>query len=68
MVPRFAETFVGESHVDMLTAMRAFLGAGVNAPLVDDHVPVREEGSGRQYRAVANAMGYIKALMDVARA
>ena len=68
-MPRFAETFVGEGHVDILTAMRAFFEAGVNAPLVDDHVPVREEeGSGRQYRAVANAMGYIKALMDVARA
>ena len=48
--------------------MRAFFEAGVNAPLVEDHVPLREEGSGRQYRAVANAMGYIKALMDVARA
>ena len=67
-MPRFAETFVGEGHVDMLTAMRAFFEAGVNAPLVDDHVPVREEGSGRQYRAVANAMGYIKALMDLAQA
>ena len=67
-VPRFAETFVGEGHVDMLAAMRAFFEAGVNAPLVEDHVPVLEEGSGKQYRAVANAMGYIKALMDVARA
>ena len=52
----------------MLAAMRAFFEAGVNAPLVEDHVPVLEEGSGKQYRAVANAMGYIKALMDVARA
>ena len=67
-MPRFAETFVGEGHVDILTAMRAFFEAGVNAPLVEDHVPVLEEGSGKQYRAVANAMGYIKALMDVARA
>lgn len=67
-MPRFAETFVGEGHVDMLTAMRAFFEAGVNAPLVDAHVPVGEEGSGRKYRAMANAMGYIKALMDVARA
>ena len=67
-MPRFAETFVGEGHVDMLTAMRAFFEAGVNAPLGEDHVPVLEEGSGKQYRAVANAMGYIKALMDVARA
>ena len=67
-MPRFAETFVGEGHVDILTAMRAFFEAGVNAPLVEDHVPVLEEGSGKQYRAVATAMGYIKALMDVARA
>ena len=52
----------------MQAAMWAFFEAGVNAPLVEDHVPLREEGSGRQYRAVANAMGYIKALMDVARA
>ena len=67
-MPRFAEAFVGECHVDMQAAMRAFFEAGVNAPLVEDHVPVLEEGSGKQYRAVANAMGYIKALMDVARA
>ena len=67
-MPRCAETFVGEGHVGMQAAMRAFFEAGVNAPLVEDHVPLREEGSGRQYRAVANAMGYIKALMDVARA
>ena len=48
--------------------MQAFYEAGVDAPLVENHVPALEEGSGKQYRAVANAMSYIKALMDVARA
>ena len=67
-VPEFSETYIGEGHVDMMKAMRAFYDAGVEAPLVEDHVPVLEEGANnKQYRARANAMGYIKALMDVAK-
>ncbi len=65
-VPKFSETFIGEGHVDMMEAMKAFYEACVDAPVVEDHVPVLEEGSGKQYRSRAHAMGYIKALMDAA--
>ena len=66
-VPKFSETFIGAGRVDMMEAMKAFYEAGVDAPVVEDHVPVLEEGSGKQYRARAHAMGYIKALMDAAK-
>jgi len=54
-VPSFSETFIGEGHVNMMEAM------------VDNHVPDLVEGSERQYRSHAYAMGYIKALIDAVK-
>ena len=38
-VPKFSETFIGEGNLDMMEAMKAFHVAGVDAPIVEDHVP-----------------------------
>jgi mannonate dehydratase len=64
-VPKFSETFIGEGHVDMMEAMKAFHEVGFDGPIVDDHVPDLVEGSRKQYRSHAYAMGYIRALIDV---
>ena len=63
-VPKFSETFIGEGQVDMMEAMKAFHDVGVDAPMVEDHVPVLEEGSKKQFRSRAYAFGYIRALLD----
>ena len=66
-VPRFSETFIGEGHVDMMEAMKAFHEVGYDGPMIDDHVPRLVEDSKRQYRSHAYAMGYMKALIDAVK-
>ena len=63
-VPKFAETFIGEGHLDMMEAMKAFHESGVDAPIVEDHVPHLQEGDPHQFRTRSYALGYIRALMD----
>ena len=63
-VPRFSETCIGEGHLDMMEAMKAFHEVGVDAPLVEDHIPRWEEEGTRQDQARAYALGYIRALID----
>ena len=63
-VPKFSETFIGEGHLDMMEAMKAFYESGVDAPIVEDHVPHLKEGGTRQFRTRSYALGYIRALMD----
>ena len=65
-VPKFTETFIDEGHVDMLEAMRAYKESGFDGPMIDDHVPDMVGDSDGQYHAHAHALGYMKALMDVA--
>ncbi len=67
-VPKFSETFIGEGHVDMMEAMKAFHEVGFDGPMIDDHVPRLVEGSHYQYRSHAYAMGYMKALTDSVKA
>ena len=66
-VPKFSETFIGEGDLDMLEAMKAFYESGVEAPLVEDHIPVLGGGAEKQYRSRAYAFGYIRALMKAAQ-
>ena len=66
-VPRFSETFIGEGHLDMMEAMKAFNEVGVDAPMVEDHVPVLEQGARQQYRSRAYALGYMRALIDAVK-
>lgn len=63
-VPKFSETFIGEGHLDMMEAMKAFYESGVDAPIVEDHVPHLKEDGTRQFRTRSYALGYIRALMD----
>ena len=65
-VPKFSETFMDEGYVDMIEAMRAYKEVGFDGPMIDDHVPHVVGGSERQERSHAYAMGYMKALRDVA--
>ena len=67
-VPRFAETFIDEGYVNMLEAMRSYKEVGYDGPMIDDHVPYMVGDSPGHYRSQAYAIGYIKALMDVANA
>jgi len=69
-VPAFDETFIDEGHVDMHRAMQIYSEAGFEGPMIDDHVPhiVGDTASdGWPYRSEAFAMGYYKALINVAR-
>ncbi len=66
-VPKFSETFIGEGHLDMMEAMKAFHESGVDAPIVEDHVPRLKEDDTRQFRTRSYAMGYIRALMDAVK-
>ena len=62
-VPKFAETFIDNGHVDMLEAMRLFREVGYDGPFVYDHVPEMAGDSERQEQAVAFTLGYMKGLM-----
>ena len=62
-VPKFAETFIDEGHVDMLEAMRLYKEVGYDGPFVDDHVPRMVGDPERQEHSTAFAMGYMKGLM-----
>ena len=62
-VPKFAETFIDDGHVDMLKAMRLFGELGYDGPFVYDHVPEMVGDSVRQEQSVAFALGYMKGLM-----
>ena len=67
-VPSFSETFIDEGHVDMLEAMKAYKEVGYDGPIIDDHVPVMVGGGERQYHSHAFAMGYMRALVQAAKA
>ena len=66
-VPKFSETFIGEGNFDMMEAMKAFHESGVDAPIVEDHVPRLKEDGTRQFRTRSFAMGYIRALLDAVK-
>ena len=68
-VPKFSETFIGEGHIDMMEAMKVFHEVGVDVSMVEDHVPILEDGliPAKQYRSRAYAYGYIRALLDAVK-
>ena len=51
---------------DDMEAMKAFREAGVDAAMVEDHVPRLDEGDA-QYLSRAYALGYIRALLDAVK-
>lgn len=67
-VPAFAESFIGEGHVNMLKAMQAYQEVGFDGPMIEDHVPVVSGDTPYGHMSRAYAMGYIQALMDAVKA
>jgi mannonate dehydratase len=63
-VPAFVESFIDDGYVDMARAIRLYREAGVDVPLIEDHVPHLSDDDDHQHRSRAFAMGYIKALLD----
>ncbi len=63
-VPAFVESFIDDGYVDMARALRLYCEAGVDVPLIEDHVPHLSDDDHHQHRSRAFAMGYIKALLD----
>ena len=63
-VPDFSESFIDDGYVDMARAMRLYRQAGVDVPLIEDHVPHLSDDDEHQNRSRAFAIGYIKALLD----
>jgi mannonate dehydratase len=71
-VPLFEETFHDEGKTDMAEAMRAYLDVGYNGPMRPDHAPTMEgednANPGYMVRGQIFAVGYMKGLIDAARA
>jgi mannonate dehydratase len=71
-VPLFEETFHDEGKTDMAEAMRAYLDVGYDGPMRPDHAPTMEgednANPGYMVRGQIFAVGYMKGLIDAARA
>jgi hypothetical protein len=71
-VPLFEETFHDEGKTDMAEAMRAYLDVGYDGPMRPDHAPTMEgednANPGYMVRGQIFAVGYMKGLIDSARA
>ena len=64
-VPAFSETFIDQGHVDPMESLLAYDEAGVDCPMIDDHVPrLATDPEGRHNTSRAYALGYMKALLD----
>ncbi len=63
-VPEFSESFIDDGYVDMARAMRLYRQAGVDVPMIEDHVPHLSDDDEHPHRSRAFAIGYIKALLD----
>jgi mannonate dehydratase len=64
--PHFVETFLDEGYMDMYRVMRAFQEAGYDGTMINDHTPhmINDPGDSK---AIAYAVGYMKALLKWAR-
>lgn len=64
-VPAFSETFIDQGRVDPMESLLAYEEAGVDCPMIDDHVPrLVLDPDGRHQTSRAYALGYMKALLD----
>lgn len=64
-VPAFSETFIDQGHVDPMASLVAYEEAGVDCPMIDDHVPrLATDPEERHNTSRAYALGYMKALLD----
>lgn len=65
-LPAFHETLVDEGYADMLSILQAFYEAGYDGTLILDHLLEQETPDITLYGGTGYALGYIKALMNVA--
>lgn len=66
-VPRFNECFIDQGNVDTFAVVRALHEVGFGGFLITDHVPRMVDDTAWGHRGRAYAIGYIRALIDVAR-
>ena len=66
-VPRFNECFIDEGNVDTFAVVQALLQVGFGGFMITDHVPRMVDDTDWGHRGRAYAIGYIRALIDVAR-
>ena len=66
-LPRFEETFLDNGYADMYQIMRSFCEAGYSNTMTLDHTPRFADGYA-QGAGAAYAIGYMRALMERARA
>ena len=64
-MPVFVETFIDDGYGDMFKLMKIFYEADYRGTMIYDHTPLFEAGSDKRAET-AYAVGYIKALMNVA--
>jgi mannonate dehydratase len=64
--PKFDEVFVDEGDVDMLAAIQAYKEVGFDGLLTPDHTPRVVGDADWGHRGMAFAVGYIRALVQMA--
>ena len=66
-VPSFNECFIDEGNMDTFAVVQTLLEVGFGGFLITDHVPRMVDDTDWGHRGRAYAIGYIRALIDVAR-
>ena len=66
-VPCFNECFIDEGNMDTFAVVQALLEVGFGGFLITDHVPRMVDDTDWGHRGRAYAIGYIRALIDIAR-
>ena len=65
-VPCFNECFIDEGNVDTFAVVQALQEVGFQRIMITDHVPRMVDDTDWGHRGRAYAIGYIRALIDVA--
>ena len=66
-MPCFNECFIDEGNVDTFAVVQALHEVSFGGFLITDHVPRMVDDTDWGHRGRAYAIGYIRALIDVAR-
>ena len=67
-LPKFEETLLEDGYMDMYKVMKAFVESDYDGVIHVDHVPVWTESCGGSDSAWAYCTGYMKALLNCAKA
>ena len=66
ILPVFNEVFIDDGYMDMFKVMKTFYEAGYDGTLILDHMPTLDTANITLYGGTGYAIGYIKALMNMA--